>query len=179
MLNPAPVWLLDKNVVRRAIEGIGASLVASPLTAQQSLALRLLRRGKQANVVVMITPEVGNILSCRSNILEVPLFLREVDTLRRGRYFDGWARRLREHGFTREDAKILSYGTFGLDPAGLTLGVTVVVTFDLPFINNFRVQREDLARRLKAMAVQLPRPYHDARLPEMATPERVLQMLET
>lgn len=46
MPDPTPVWLLDKNVVRRAIEGIGTLLVAAPLTAEQSLAIRLLRRGK-------------------------------------------------------------------------------------------------------------------------------------
>lgn len=175
MPNPAPVWLLDKDVVRRAIEGIGASLVAAPLTTEQSLALRLLRRGKQAHVLMMITPETANILSRRSNRLEVRLFLHEVAVIRRGRYFERWACRLREHGFTREDAKVLSYGTFGLDPTGLVIGATVVVTFDRSFINNFETHREALIRRLKAMTVQLRVPYHDVKMPEMATPEQVLK----
>lgn len=73
MPNPTPVWLLDKNVVRRAIEGIGTLLVAAPLTAEQSLAIRLLRRGKRANIPLRITPETANILARRSNIREVYL----------------------------------------------------------------------------------------------------------
>jgi len=97
MPGPAPVWLLDKNVVRKAIEGIGASLIAA------------------------------------------------------------------------------CYGTFGLDPTGLVLGVTVVVTFDRSFINNFEAHREALLRRLKAMTAQMRPPYHEAKLPEMAMPERILQ----
>ncbi len=174
MPSPTPVWLLDKNVVRRAIEGIGALLVAAPLTAEQSLAVRLLRRGKQANIPMRITPETANILSRRSNIREVSLFLNEVEVIQRGRYFKRWARRLREHSFTREDAKILSYGTFGLGPTGTVLGATIVITFDQPFINNFETHREELVRRLKAMTVQLRAPYHHAKMPDMATPELVL-----
>lgn len=44
------VWLLDKNVVRRIIEGIGALLVAAPLTIEQSESLRLLWIGKRNHV---------------------------------------------------------------------------------------------------------------------------------
>jgi len=175
MPGPAPVWLLDKNLVRKAIEGIGASLIAAPLTGQQSMALRLLMRSRRAGIRVMITPEIANILSHHSDLLEVQLFLAEVEVMRRGRYFNRWARRLRDHGFTPEDAKVLCYGTFGLDPTGLVLGVTVVVTFDRSFINNFEAHREALLRRLKAMTAQMRPPYHEAKLPEMATPERILQ----
>ncbi|MBI1927016.1 hypothetical protein HYR99_22585 [Candidatus Poribacteria bacterium] len=81
---------------------------------------------------------------------------------------------MREHGFTREDATVLSYGTFGLNQTHL--GVTMVVTFDRPFINNFANHRQTLTRRLKAMTRQLREPYHLARLPEMGTPEQVLQV---
>ncbi|MBI1927017.1 hypothetical protein HYR99_22590 [Candidatus Poribacteria bacterium] len=86
MPNPV-VWLLDKNVVRRAIEGIGASLVAVPLTTEQSLPLRLLRRGRRTNVRMMIAPETANILSRSRHLLSVRLFLRETEVIRRGRYF--------------------------------------------------------------------------------------------
>lgn len=175
MPDQTPVWLLDKNVVRRAIEGIGASLVAVPLTTQQGLAIRLLRRGIRTDVSMTITPETANILSRRSDALEVRIFLDRVSVMRRGRYFKRWARRLREHGFTREDAKTLSYGTFGLDPTELVLGASVVVTFDQHLTRNFTTNREVLIRRLKAMTAQLRAPYRDARLPEIATPEQVLQ----
>ena len=41
MPDPALAWLLDKAVIRRAVEGISASLVATPLSTEQSLTLRL------------------------------------------------------------------------------------------------------------------------------------------
>ncbi len=171
-----PAWLLDKNVVRRAIEGIGASLVAVPLSTEQGLAIRLLRRGIRTDISMMIAPETANILSRRSDVLEVRIFFEGVSVMRRARYFKRWARRLREHGFTREDAKTLSYGTFGLDPTELVLGASVIITFDRPFINNFKRHQEVLTRRLKAMTVQLQAPYRNARLPEIATPEHVLRV---
>lgn len=176
MPEPAPVWLLDKNVVRRAIEGIGASLVAVPLTTEQSLAVRLLIRSKRTDTPVMITPETANILSRRSGVLGVRLFLNEVEVVRRGRYFKRWARRMREHGFTREDAKVLSYATFGLDPKGFMLEGVLVITFDRSFLANFEAHREVLGRRLRAMTVQLQAPYRDASMPVVATPENVLSM---
>jgi hypothetical protein len=167
-------WLLDKNVVRRAIEGIGASIIALPLTTQKSEALRLLRWGKRNNIRMMIAPETANILSRRNHLLSVQLLLREVDVILRGRYFQRWARRLREYGFTLEDAKVLSYGTFGLNQT--SLGVTTIITFDRPFINNFEAHKEALTQRLRAMTVQLSPPYNEARLPEMAQPQQVLRV---
>ncbi|MBM4460171.1 MAG: hypothetical protein FJ011_20810 [Chloroflexi bacterium] len=167
-------WLLDKSVVRRAAEGISASLAAAPLTVEQSLALRLLRRGAQTSALVLITPETANILLHRAQLLAVRLLLNDVTPIRRGRYFSRWARRLRESGFTREDALVLSYGTFGLSSNGLILGVSAVVTFDRPMIHNFEAQQAKVFRRLTAMAAQLPSPYSDAALPRVLTPDDLL-----
>jgi hypothetical protein len=80
------VWLLDKNVVRKAIEGIGALLIAVPLTTEQSLAVGLFMWGKRVNASLCIVPEIANILSRRRTALEVRLFLTEVAVLHRGRY---------------------------------------------------------------------------------------------
>ena len=174
MPDPTLAWLLDKAVIRRAVEGISASLVATPLSTEQSLALRLLRRGVQTSVLLLITPETANILLHRGHLLAVRLLLNEVTPIRRGRYFVRWARRLRESGFTREDALVLSYGTFGLPPGDLILGVSTVVTFDRPMIHNFEAQGANLLRRLTAMTGQLPSPYSDAALPRVLTPDDLL-----
>ncbi len=56
----------------------------------------------------------------------------------------GRARGLGEHGFTPEDAKVLSYGTFGLTPSGSVIGVSFVARFDQSFINNYRMHLDHL-----------------------------------
>jgi hypothetical protein len=45
----------------------------------------------------------------------IHFFLNQVEVAVSTRYFRRWARRLREHGFSREDAAILALATFGTD----------------------------------------------------------------
>ena len=176
MPSPTLTWLLDKNVARRAIEGISAAVTARALTSEQSEAIRLITLSKQVGITLAITPEAANILGRRSS-LAIRLFLREVATRRRGRYWMRWARRLRVHGFSPEDAAVLSYGTFGLDELGQTIGVTHIVTFDRPFLERFHRQRPVLEKRLKAMTSHLPEPYRLVALPEMIFPGQGLELL--
>lgn len=82
-----------------------------------------------------------------------------------------------EHGFTGEDAVVLSLGTFGTDLAGGILGVDAVVTLDLPFINNFYTHHATLDRRLRAITQQLLVPFQHARLPELWQPTKALAEL--
>ncbi len=175
MSDPALVWLLDKNVIRRAVEGIGKSLVEGVLSSEGSLAIRLLVRGIRTGARSMITPEAANILNRHNYLLPVRLFMAEVKVMCRSRYFKRWARRLQEHNFTREDARVLSYGTFGLDPSGLVIGANLIITFDQPFIRNFESQQAVLRQRLRAMTAQLHSPYREAALPDLSCPERALQ----
>jgi hypothetical protein len=114
MPNPTLVWLLDKNVVRRATEGIAAALTDRVLTLEQSQIVRLIALGKQRDIVLSITPETANILE-RRHAASVRLFLEQTSVWQRGRYFQRWTRRLREYGFSSEDAAVLSYGSFDLD----------------------------------------------------------------
>lgn len=175
---PAPTltWLLDKNVARRAIEGVSAALTERALTYEQSEAIRLITLSRQAGITLAITPEAANILERRPGTA-IRLFLREVAPWRRGRYWARWARRLREHGFSPEDAAVLSYATFGLDEPGQTIGVTYVITFDRPFLERFRRQRPVLEKRLRAMTSHLPEPYRLVVLPEMIYPSQGLDLL--
>jgi hypothetical protein len=101
-------------------------------------------------------------------------FLGEVEVIQVTRYTRRWARRLREYGFTREDAAILSLGTFGTDLVGGILGVGAVITLDLKFINNFYTHRTTLNRRLRAMTQQLSVPFRHTGLPELWQPTKAL-----
>jgi hypothetical protein len=160
-----PSCLLDKNVVRRAIEGIGKSQVSQLLTNEELTSLRLLLAAEQGQFALFISIEMQHILDRYGNHPDVQLFSRFVRVLHPTHYFKRWARRLREHGFTREDAKVLALATFGAETQTGQLGVEQLATFDQPFINHVTHLQYRLVQRLKAMTVQLPVPYQLARLP--------------
>jgi hypothetical protein len=172
-----PVCLLDKSVVRRTIEGLARLHRGQPLRPDQAACLTLLYAGVQNRFTAYITPQSLHIVERLSARDEVRDFLGEVKVIQVTRYTRRWARRLREYGFTREDAVILSLGTFGTDLAGGILGVDVVITFDLAFVNNFRTHKATLNGRLRAMTQQLPVPFRHASLPELSQPAKVLAEL--
>ncbi len=167
--------LLDKNVVRRAIQGIAKTqLVGYPLTGEERASLELLLAAEQGKLRLFISIEAQHLLGHYSDHPDVQVFLRFVQVLRPARYFKRWSRRLREHGFTREDAKVLALATFGTDPTVTHLGVDQVATFDRAFINHFEALEDRLLRRLKAMTAQLPPPYKSAGLPDVCSPHEMV-----
>lgn len=162
-----PTCLLDKNVVRRAIEGIGKAQIGRPLTDEERAALLLLLTAEQNGLTLFISVGTQHILLRYGDYPDIRVFNRFVRILRPARYFKRWSRRLREHGFTREDAQVLALATFGTDPITTRLGADWLATFDQPLINHFTVQHQRLLRRLNAMTTQLPSPYNSARLPDV------------
>jgi hypothetical protein len=172
-----PAYLLDKSVVRRTVEGLARVYRSQPLHPDQAACLALLYAGIQDRFTAYITPQSLHIMERLSAREEVHDFLDEVEVIQVTRYTRRWARRLRQYGFTREDAVILSLGTFGTDLAGGILGVDAVITLDLPFINNFYTHRATLNRRLGAMTRQLPVPFRHASLPELWQPTKALAEL--
>jgi hypothetical protein len=172
--NQQPTYLLDKNVIRRAITGIAGAQFGRPLTLEEDDCLSLLHEARKSNLHLFISIEAFNILQRLSKQLEVQVFLASTEILQAGRYFKRWARRLREHGFTREDAKILGLGTFGTDEAGELLGMHAVITLDQPFINNYHTNLASLQRRLQAMTSQLSSPFCQAALPDVKRPSEIL-----
>ncbi|MCL4861262.1 MAG: hypothetical protein KJZ93_17735 [Caldilineaceae bacterium] len=165
-----PTCLLDKNVVRRAIEGIGKTQIGYQLTNEELAALRFLLAAEQGQLLLFISIEMQHILDRFGEHPDVQVVHRFVQVLRPARYFKRWARRLRTHGFTREDAKVLALATFGVDPATNALGVEQIATFDQPMVHHVAYLQDRLTHRLKAMAVQLPTPYALARLPVVRSP---------
>ena len=172
-----PVYLLDKSVARRTLEGLARVRRGQPLHPDQVVCLTLLYAGARDRFTAYITPQCLHIMERLSARDEVRDFLAEVEIIQVTRYTRRWARRLREHGFTREDAVILSLSTFGTDLAGSILGVDAVITLDLPFINNFHTHKTTLDHRLRAMTRQLPVPFRYASLPELWQPTKALAEL--
>lgn len=166
-----PSYLLDKSIVREIVEGLHH---AEHLSSTEREALETWRRLRSERDRLFVPLEVVHILKGFGRYLEVRMFLATVEPMASGRYIMRWARRLREHSFTREDAHVLALATFGTDEAADVLGTDGLVTLDQPFINNFRTQERALATRLAAMTRQLPAPYRDAALPAVLRPENLL-----
>jgi hypothetical protein len=168
--------LLDKNIVRRALNGLAGQRRGRQPDDMELEILTLLRLAQPPNGQLHTSPETANILRrLKARYLaEVLVFSALVSTMQPGRYFKRWARRLREYGFTREDPIILALGTFGYDPENSFFGVTAVVTLDQPLINNLEVHRDALLQRLASMTRQLAMPFYEATLPELWRPDEAL-----
>ncbi len=166
-----PSHLLDKSIARRMIEALHHLDV---LSFEEELALDVWRQLETQKTRLFVPVAVINVLQRFAYAVEVRTFLAAVEPLESGRYLRRWAHRLREHGFTREDALILALATYGTDSAGAILGVDVLITLDRPFLNNFQAHQARLQTRLLAMTRQLLMPYHRATLPLVLHPEQIL-----
>jgi len=120
-----------------------------------------------------ITPETLHSALRRSHTAGIVILPRLI-LLEKGKYLKRWARRLRELGFTREDAFILSYATFGIDRLQETFGVEVVITLDLGLMTKYRETHSRIAARFRRMIHHLRLPYSEATLPKLMTPQQVL-----
>lgn len=167
-----PSYLLDKNVTRRIIEALHH---LGDLSFEEEMVLGLWRQLQAEETRLFIPVGVVNILRHLAHLIEVRTFLVTVESMETGWYVKRWARRLREHGFTREDALVLALATYGTDSAGSMLGVDVLISLDQPFLSNFQNHQGALRARLAAMTAQLPGPYNRARLPIMRHPKDIVR----
>ncbi len=165
-----PTCLLDKNVVRRAIEGIGKTQIDYNLNDNERSSLSLLLAGEQTDLDLFISIEMANILARYGAHPDVQVFLRFITVMQPTRYFKRWSRRLRGYDFTREDAKVLALGTFGTNSDATILGVDRIATFDQPLCNHVITRQRHLMERLAAMTPQLDEPYRFAKLPRVLSP---------
>ena len=95
-------YLFDKSVARRTIEGLARAYRGQPLHLDQAACLTLLHAGARDRLTAYITPQSLHIIERLGARDEVRDFLGEVEVIQVTRYTRRWARRLREHGFTRE-----------------------------------------------------------------------------
>ena len=168
--------LLDKNIVRRYFEGVSALARGLTLVEEERRAILLVHLARRKKRRLFISVEVFNLLQVhgrRVSPAETLMFFKRVEVLYPGRYFKRWARRLRETGFTREDAKVLALGTFGTDAEGAVLGVQAVVTYDRPMMRKWALERSELQERLARMTKAMDDPFGRARLPDVLHPEEI------
>lgn len=114
MSNPALLWLLDKNVVRNALNALVRLDLGQPLVATDLPPLEVLRAARAGRIRGIISPELLNILHRRVHQPTVQTVLATLQVLHPTRYFRRWARRLHGEGFAFEDAKVIALGTFGM-----------------------------------------------------------------
>lgn len=165
------LYLLDKNIARRTIEALHHLPYLSP---EERLILQVWRNLQLGQAHLFVPMATINLLQPFAHMLEVRTFMVLVEPLESGRYLKRWARRLREHHFTREDALVLALATYGTNADGNILGVDGLITLDQPLINNFNTHRPRLQRRLSAMTRQLSDPYRRATLPTLLHPKELL-----
>lgn len=170
-----PTFLLDKNVVRRAIGSLRR--ISSP-TPEEATVLEFLFRAQAINAQLFISQETVNLLKRYASRREAQFLLSLTRVLLAAPYFRRWARRVRDEGFTREDAKVLGLATFGTTETGELLGIETIVTLDRPLIRHYASTLPVLQKKLAAMATNLAAPFCCASLPKLSTPHEALSAIE-
>ena len=95
--------LLDKGVVRRVYEARVRLALGQPPTLHQAEAANVWSRLRAFNIPLYITEQTEHVLRRRSPLFAMTL-LAQTRALKKGRYLRRWARRLRDVGFSPEDA---------------------------------------------------------------------------
>ena len=85
-----------------------------------------------------------------------------------------WARRLRDFGFSPEDAIILAYGSFGLSVDGAQRGAKAIVTADLRLVMRYTDNFAEIEQRFTEMVTALSGVYATLALPQVFTTTDVL-----
>lgn len=112
-------YLLDKNIIRKwmelSLQGLEKDLI-SYLNLFPSLRPELFISIETQHILVNTIQH-----RLRESVFE------QTGVFYQSRYLKRWARRLREHSFSPEDAKVLAYGSLGTNEEGDVLGVHEVV----------------------------------------------------
>lgn len=170
------IVLLDKGVIRRVYERrVRLARKRRPTDAQKECAEvfdLFHRQGKR----ICITRKTANILRTRP-ARYVGSLLSVTCELQKGRYLRRWARRLREVSFSREDAIILAYGSFGLSPRSNLVPVEMIVTTDLKLVANFEHRKAEIESRFERTTQHLLDPYSTLELPAVLSAAEVLKLV--
>ena len=165
--------LLDKGVVRRIYEfQVRVAKGIAPTSAQIE-AVKILARLCTRASQIYVTQQSAHILRLRPPQYAKAI-LSNSEALQKGRYLRRWSRRLRSLAFSREDAIVLAYGSFGVAPNLQVAGVEVIVTNDFKLAANFAAQQMKIQARFEQMIFSLPEPYASLKLPAVMTTAALL-----
>lgn len=166
-------YLLDKNVVRYAIQGLVQGFDRQ-LSALEFGSLSFWQIAESRDARLLISHASFNVLKSFPRYSEISIFLAATDVLYPARYHNRWTRRVRETSrLSREDSAMLALATFGTNDSGSIIGTHGFVTYDQPLINGFKNHHQVLQKRLSAMTCQLKPPYDQATLPILIRPDEV------
>ena len=169
--------LLDKNVVREALRGLVHETLGRTLPPRQVISLAVMRVLIAYGRLLYITPELWHLLERPAQLPLARPFLPYLRRLQPGRYLKRWSRRLTEESFSREDALILSYASFGFDEIEATFGVEMVLTNDLRMQVRYERGFPRIEARFTRMTRQLREPFREATLPEVVNVEELWTQL--
>jgi hypothetical protein len=163
--------LFDKGFIRRVLEGFTRIARKQPLTPEQKSVLEFLRKYHGEEQLYMSYKSFHTLTHRFGHLEIVQRIFSIIAPLYPTRYARRWARRLRKLGFGREDALLISMGSFSTDKlyGGRLLGVDRIVTLDKRMYERFHNHREELDLMFKSMVMTLEMPFNAARLPEIQT----------
>lgn len=176
LILPPNSVLFDKGVIRRVYERRVRLAANNTPTLFQIEAANVYSRLSQFTNRLHITEQTANILQRRTPQFALPL-LAEVEPLKKARYLRRWARRLRDFGFSPEDAIVLAYGSFGFSARTTDIGVEVIITADLKLATRFLEQHAALNNRFGEMIGSLTQEYASLKLPHLLTTAQALSHL--
>ena len=170
--------LLDKVVARRSLEGLLKLAEGRELKEEELWAIDLLHGSGEQDIQLFVTGGTVNILRRLEALPRysavIAAFLGRTKVARPTRYLKRWARRLREFGFTREDAHVLALASFGTNQRRDVLGMHFVATYDRPLISQWSFRQNEIRERLEAMRRDLQPPYNRVALPQVLGPREVM-----
>ena len=169
--------LLDKVTVRYLLQGLRKLGEQQTPTFDESLTLNFFAMNAQSDLQFYMASPTANVLQ---GLQQTPRYaelirfiLQRIHIVQPARYHKRWARRLRQFGFTREDAAMLALATFGLDTTRILCNMDYVITFDQPMINHWTTQQASIRSKLSAMQDDVSPPYRLATLPRVIRPDAI------
>jgi hypothetical protein len=158
-------------------EGFARQARRMPLTEEQKAVARLLRK-YYGTVELYMSHKSFHTLTHRFGHLDiVQRVFSMIATLYPTRYARRWARRLRKFGFGREDALMISMGSFSADKPykGRLLEIDKIITLDKRMYDRFQNHYNKISTTFTKMIIALDIPFNTVKLPQIGIPPETEQ----